>query len=178
MLFNIIYEIKYHFEYIQILYKYYMHIIHVRLRRSRVNTSLFFFYKMLKFNINRFNNMGNIKRGRISDPLRYASHTDFFLFFQNASPRFSYIHILHSFVGMDPSLSFSCHAFFISLRAFNHHNGSFLHHYYTRLFLQSLCSRRSPIILFITHTRFHIVLHLLSDVIAFASLHFCYLIPF
>lgn len=82
MLFNIIYEIKYHFEYIQILYKYYMHIIHVRLRRSRVNTSLFFFYKMLKFNINRFNNMGNIKRGRISDPLRYASHTDFFFSFR------------------------------------------------------------------------------------------------
>lgn len=48
MLFDIIYEIKYHFEYIQILYKYYMHIIHVRLRRSRVNTSLFFFLQNVK----------------------------------------------------------------------------------------------------------------------------------
>lgn len=42
---------------------------------------------MLKFNINRFNNMGNIKRGRISDPLRY--HIITYWFFSFLSERIS-----------------------------------------------------------------------------------------
>lgn len=103
----------------------------------------------------------------------------FFFPDQNASPRFSHIHIPHSFVKAWNPLPLLLLRFFRFTTCVQPPqrllSPSLLHSFIST---KSSLSKISNHSLHYTHTRFHIVLHLLSDVIAFTSPHFRYLIPF